>query len=249
MLSGRELTPAPEDRLRVAVLTTSRAPGLSFLAGGDVNRGRCHELVAVLVTDPASPVVAEARGAGLPVEVHDLRGFCAARGGPLRDLTVRRGFDLETRERLAPYRPDVILLLGYLHVLTGAMLGAFPGRILNLHDADLAVRGSDGRPRYRGLRSTLDALIAGERETRSTAHLVTADVDTGPIVARSQPFPVPPMLEQARRWGALDIIKACAYAQREWMMRAAWGPLAALAIERVAGAGTPPHAATAGGVG
>ena len=74
------------------------------------------------------------------------------------------------------------------------------------------------------------AVFAGEPETRSTVHLVTPEVDVGPALVRSWPFPVHPMVDDARRWGAIDILKAYAYAQREWMMRAAWGPMLRKAI-------------------
>jgi hypothetical protein len=54
---------------------------------------------------------------------------------------------------------------------------------------------------------------------------VTAELDVGPLLLRSAPFPVHPLVADARRWGATDIVRAYAYAQREWMLRAAWGPL------------------------
>lgn len=73
-------------------------------------------------------------------------------------------------------------------------------------------------------------MFAGERWTRSTVHLVTEAVDGGPSLIKSWAFPTHTMINDARRWGATDILKAFAYAQREWMMRAAWGPLLARAI-------------------
>jgi hypothetical protein len=114
------------------------------------------------------------------------------------------------------------------------MLSAHPGRIVNVHDSDLTVLGEDGRPRWRGLWSTRDAIADGARETRSTAHVVTEEVDTGPVIARSGPFPVHPLAGDALRWGAEDIVSAYAYAQREWMMRAAWGELFDRAARRFA---------------
>jgi folate-dependent phosphoribosylglycinamide formyltransferase PurN len=68
-------------------------------------------------------------------------------------------------------------------------------------------------------------VFAGEPETRSTVHLVTPEVDVGPLLVRSWAFPTHPLVAAARAWGAADILKAYAYAQREWMMRAAWGRL------------------------
>ena len=175
--------------------------------------------------------------------LHDLRSFCDGRGGRIGDLGLRREFDAATVHLLDPYRPDLVVLCGYLHVLTAPMLDRFPDRILNIHDADLRLMGADGLPRYRGLRSTRDAVMAGESETRSTVHLVTPNVDVGPVLLLSAPFPVHPMVADARRWGATDILKACAFAQREWMMRACWGPLLAEAIALMAARLAARHAA------
>jgi len=145
----------------------------------------------------------------------------------------RKAFDAETADLLRAYDADVIILLGYLFVITEPLLNAFPDRILNVHDADLALRNPDGSPRYPGLRSTLDAIVAGERETRSSVHLVTPELDGGPVIARSKAFPIAPFVHEAAARGENDIVRAYAYAQREWMMRSSWGELAFEAIERI----------------
>ena len=212
--------------LRVALLSSRRAPGLSHLLEGDPARGRLYELVAAVVSDSRSEVPAQLAKAAVPCAVHDLRDFCAMRGARLADPAVRRVYDAQTVRLLNRFRPQLVLLSGYLHLVTGPLLAAYPDRLVNLHDADLALPGRDGLPRYRGLRSTYDALAAGEPETRSTAHLVTADLDAGPLLVRSAAFPAHlPLLGEVRNWQRPDILKASAYAQREWMMRAAWGRL------------------------
>jgi folate-dependent phosphoribosylglycinamide formyltransferase PurN len=233
----------PRTPLRVAVLTTSRAPGLDHLLDRDPNRGRLYELAGVVATDPASDALARAGASWIPAQIHDLRLFCHSRGGRTGDLGLRREFDAETVRLLDPHRPDLVVLCGYLHVLTEPMLDRFPGRILNIHDADLNLTGADGRPRYRGLRSTRDAVMAGETETRSSVHLVTREVDIGPLLLRSEPFPVHALVDDARRWGAADILNAYAFAQREWMMRACWGPLLARSIALMAARLEARHAA------
>lgn len=216
--------------LRVAVLTSRRAPGLDDLLEHDGVRGPLFRIVAGVASDPESEALPAWHRAGVPALCHDLGAFCAAWGGKRSDLAVRREYDAGTARRLGSYRPDLIVLCGYLHIVTEPLLAAFPGMIINLHDADLTVLGGDGRPRFRGLHSTYDALAAGRAETRSTVHLVTAEVDQGPPLVRSWGFPSHPLVQDARRWGADRILKAYAYAQREWMMQAAWGPLLARAI-------------------
>jgi folate-dependent phosphoribosylglycinamide formyltransferase PurN len=121
---------------------------------------------------------------------------------------------------------DTVLLLGYVYRITAPLLDAFPNRILNIHDSDL--------PKYPGLHATRDAVEAGERFTRSAIHIVTPQIDAGPVVARSKPFEVAPFAYAAAEAGEKDIVRAYAYAQREWMMRSAWGELAVRALEMVA---------------
>ena len=146
----------------------------------------------------------------------------------------RKAFDRETAALLRAHDIDVVLLLGYLYVITEPLLSAYPDRILNVHDADLALRNGDGGPRYPGLHATRDAIVAGERETRSSVHLVTPEIDGGPVVVRSESFPVAPFVHEAVARGQQDIVRAYAYAQREWMMRSSWGALAAQALHRMA---------------
>lgn len=210
--------------LRVALLSSMRAPGVEHLLGRSA-AGAPYSFVAAVLTDGSNPAREPLEAAGVPTVVRDLRGWYDERGIPVGDLHARHEFDRETAAVLAPFRPELVVLCGYLWVVTDSLLGIYGGRAINVHDADLSVPGSDGAPRYRGLRSTLDAVAAGEPETRSTVHLVTDEVDDGPILVRSRPFPVSPMVADARRWGADDIVRACAWAQREWMMRSCWGPL------------------------
>lgn len=214
------------DRLRVAVLSTTRAPGVEQLL-------ERRQVVAFVATDPANRDLARVAAAGVPTSVRDIRAFYGAAGLPMKDLGLRRMFDHQTAVLLAQQRPDLIITCGYLHVLTAPLLDAYPNHILNVHDGDL--------PSYPGLHAVRDAMFAGAHSTRSVVHLVTEGVDAGPVLARSWAFPTHPLVADARRWGAVDILKAYAYAQREWMMRAAWGPLMNEAIRCFAEGETGPR--------
>jgi Formyl transferase len=169
--------------------------------------------------------------AGIPFVVHSIHDFCRSRGRPVRDLAMRAAYDAQTVRLLAPFRPDVVVLSSYLYILTEPMLSFFRGRILNIHHSDLTLRNGDGSPRYVGLRSVRDAVLAGETETRATVHLATRNLDDGPLYLRSWPFPVSPLTRDALALGAVDILKAYAYAHQEWMLRSAWGPLIASSLE------------------
>lgn len=217
--------------LRVAVMSSRRAPGLERLVS---RTGRRWRVAGIIATEPTSQALPAAGAVRLPAIVHDVRAFCASRGAPLGDRAARREYDRLTLDILRRLDVDLVVLCGYLLIVTDPLLEAFEGRILNVHDSDLARLGPDGLPRYRGLRSTREAIAAGEPWTRSTVHLVTAEVDRGPLVTRSWRFPVPPLVEPARRWGAEDVLSAYAYAHRGWMMRASWGRILERALDRIA---------------
>ena len=201
--------------LSLALLCSHRAPGLEYLLE---RRGRDFDLATVVTTDPASAALPLLHRAGVPALVHDIHAFGTARA-------VRPAFDAATRDLLAPYRPDVLVLSGYLHIVTAPLLAAYPERIINVHDGDV--------PKYRGLHATRDAMRAGEPGTLCTVHVVTEEVDAGPVLARSDVFPVGERHH---------------YMQREWMMREAWGPLIVRAIGLIAPGVNRRGEASSGGV-
>ena len=220
--------------LKVAVLCSRRAPGLLHLLDRDGERGRSYEIVCCLTSEKtfAEEVCVERRG--IPTVSHPIGDFYLARGASVQhDAAIRAEFDARTVELLKPYSPDLLLLDGYLYLLTDRMLSAFPSRILNLHFSDLTMRLPDGGPRFPGTRSVRDALAAGCTETRATVHLVNEEVDGGPPIVRSWPLPVSPLVAEARARHAVDMFKAYAFAHQQWMFYAIAGPLWAAALRIV----------------
>ena len=90
--------------LRIALLSSRRAPGLAYLLGEDPGRGRDYEVVAGLTSDPAGEAPALLRAAGVPALVHDIDAFYAARGARRGDLHVRRAYDERTSPTCSCYR-------------------------------------------------------------------------------------------------------------------------------------------------
>lgn len=216
--------------LRIAVLCSHRAPGLDALLHHP-QRGKLFELACVLTSEPQLDARESIEATGAAVLMHPVRRFHAECGTPLRDLETRRSYDALTVHVLQQLHVDAVLMLGYLYVATDVLIAAFPDRIFNIHDSDLDLVGADGQRKYAGLHATRDAISAGEPETRSSVHIVTPTVDGGPVLLRSRAYPVAPFAYQAALAGHTDIVRAYAYAQREFMMRDAWGELALRAIE------------------
>lgn len=221
--------------ITVAVLCSRHAPGLVHLLTRDGDRGRTYEIVCCITSDRSFFEEVRVERGGVPTLSHPIVEFYRARNASLyHDAEVRAEYDAQTAELLKPYAPDLVLLDGYLFLLTAPMLRAFHGRLLNLHFSDLTERYTDGRPRFPGVRAVRDALGSGVAETRATVHLVDAEPDSGPPLVRSWPFAVSPMVHDACAWNATDMFKAYVFAHQQWMMRAASGPLLAAALRLIA---------------
>jgi phosphoribosylglycinamide formyltransferase-1 len=126
------------------------------------------EPVVVLSNDPRAGGLDKARMTGVPTEVVDHRCF----GGN------RPAFENALSAALARHAPDVLCLAGFMRILSEDFVNAWQGRMLNIHPSLL--------PKYRGLHTHARALAAGEREHGCTVHLVTPDLDDGPILGQAR---------------------------------------------------------------
>ena len=125
-----------------------------------------------------------ARAAGLPAATFGLD--CHA-GREERDLMMATW--------LEEHGVELVVLAGYMHLLTKPFLDRFPGRIVNVHPSLL--------PEFPGARAIDDALAAGAVETGVTVHLVDEGVDTGPVL-RQEALPVEPRETLVERLHAVE---------------------------------------------
>jgi len=96
---------------------------------------------------------------------------------------------------LEEHGADLVVLAGYMHILTKPFLARFPGRIVNVHPSLL--------PAFPGGRAIQDALAAGVDTTGVTVHLVNEGVDTGPILVQ-EAVPVEPRATLEDRLHAVE---------------------------------------------
>lgn len=93
-----------------------------------------------------------------------------------RDFAQREAFDAALREAVEERTPDLVVLAGFMRVLTPVFIEPFRGRLLNIHPSLL--------PRYPGLDTHQRAIDAGDRLAGATVHFVTEELDGGPAVAQ-----------------------------------------------------------------
>lgn len=152
-------------------------------------RGESPYHVAVIFSDKAKSN-ASTIGAKYdrPVVIRDKWGYYAQRGKPLNDLEVRKQFDCENIEALEPFKAEVAAYAGYMSIATNFLLNAYLG--INVHPADLSIVDEKGKRKYRGANAVRDAILAGEKQLRSTTHIVESEVDGGRILMISRPVEV-----------------------------------------------------------
>ena len=123
-------------------------------------------IVAVISNRPEAPGLAAARALGLTTEVLDHCGFAG-----------RAEFDRALAEMVNRYSPTLVLLAGFMRVLSQEFTDQFKGRLLNVHPSLL--------PAFPGLNTHQRALDAGCQFAGSTVHWVTGELDRGRIVAQA----------------------------------------------------------------
>ena len=93
-----------------------------------------------------------------------------------RQFSSREDFDAALAQEIDRYSPELVLLAGFMRILTDSFVRHFEGRLLNIHPSLL--------PSFPGIRTHEQALVAGVRVHGATVHFVTSALDGGPIVAQ-----------------------------------------------------------------
>lgn len=159
--------PCPLDEpLRVAVLVSGSGTNLQALL--DAMRAPESRFSVVVVASNIAGVRAldRATAAGVPTLVEPHPGH-----------PDRAAFERALLQRLEPYAPEVVVLAGFMRILSETFVSAFERRIVNVHPALC--------PAFSGMHAARQALEAGARITGCTVHLVDTGVDTGPILAQA----------------------------------------------------------------
>ncbi len=218
--------------VRVAVFFSGGASALQYLAAEDPNYGELYDVVGAFTDQPDAEGVEACRSLDVPVKSNDIDAFYSERDAPMKDMDVRREFDRETLEMVDTWDADVILLSGYMRILTAPVVEEYT--VVNVHPADLRFE-EDGERVYTGFDPVWDAVEAGEPYTRSSVHLVTAEVDDGPLLTVSRPFEVHrDLVDALLEHGAGDAVRSYVDSHQEWMKWLGDGPAVAKALELLA---------------
>lgn len=152
-------------KTKIVVLISGSGSNLQAFIDARDNRQLNADLVAVISNRPKATGLERAARAGIASRIIDHQAY-----------PQRLDFDRALAAAVADYNPDLVILAGFMRILSAEFVDRFSGRMLNIHPSLL--------PKYPGLNTHQRALDAGDNEAGTTVHFVTSQLDGGPPIVQ-----------------------------------------------------------------
>lgn len=146
---------------RIVVLISGSGSNLQAMIDCQQTGDLAGEIVAVVSNRPNVKGLERASKAGIEALCLDHKGFAD-----------REAFDQELQATIDQFQPDLVVLAGFMRILTPAFTEHYLGRMINIHPSLL--------PKHQGLNTHQRAIDAGDAQHGATVHFVTAELDGGP---------------------------------------------------------------------
>ena len=154
-------------RCAVVVLISGRGSNLQAIIDDSRDAACPYVLRAVISNRPDAAGLERARRADVEAEVVDHKKFAS-----------RESFDAALIESIDRYDPGLVVLAGFMRILTPGFVDHYDGRLINIHPSLL--------PEFPGLDTHERAISSGAREHGASVHFVTADLDGGPLIVQGR---------------------------------------------------------------
>jgi len=165
-------TPGPDSLLALVVLISGNGSNLQAIIDAIRHQELKAEVRAVISNNPDAYGLTRAREAGIPAISLDHRNYPS-----------REAYDQELRVLIDRYQPQLVVLAGFMRILTAEFVKHYHGRMLNIHPSLL--------PKYQGLNTHRRVLEAGDTIHGVSVHFVTPELDGGPVILQAE-VPVHP---------------------------------------------------------
>lgn len=152
---------------RIIVLVSGNGSNLQAIINACQNNLINGKIVAVISNKPDVYSLMRAKQATIPSHVINHKEFA-----------TREAFDHQLQLQIEQYQPDLIVLAGYMRILTPHFVQHYSGKMLNIHPSLL--------PKYPGLNTHRRAMEARDKEHGTTVHFVTDELDGGPIILQAK---------------------------------------------------------------
>jgi len=164
-------TPGPDSPLALVVLISGNGSNLQAIIDA-IRQGLNAEIRAVISNNPAAYGLTRAREADIPAISLDHRHY-----------PNREAYDQDLQTLIDRYQPQLVVLAGFMRILTADFVNHYHGRMLNIHPSLL--------PKYQGLNTHRRVLEAGDNIHGVSVHFVTPELDGGPVILQAE-IPVHP---------------------------------------------------------
>ncbi len=154
------------DRVPVGILISGRGSNMAALIEASRDPDCPYKVVLVASNNPDAPGIAFARDAGIATFARDHKGM------------ARADFDALIDAELRAAGVELVALAGYMRILSTEFIAGWQGRIVNVHPSLL--------PLYKGLHTHQRAIEAGDAEGGCSVHIVTPELDDGPVIAQAR---------------------------------------------------------------
>ena len=151
----------------IVILISGRGSNMQSIVAASQAQKWPAQIAAVISNRADAEGLAFARQHGIPTAVVVSKSYAS------RDL-----FDAALLAQIEQYSPDLVVLAGFMRILTPQFVQHYQGRMVNIHPSLL--------PDFKGLDTHHQALLAGVKEHGATVHLVTAELDHGPILDQAR---------------------------------------------------------------
>lgn len=159
------IIPHGDEPMKLGILLSGRGSNMIAIAEAIVAQKLDAEIVMVVSDRPDAKGLALAQSMGLPTAAFSPK-----------DFTDKAAYEQAIQSHLDSVGVEWVVLAGYMRLLSEPLLQSYPDRILNIHPSLL--------PHFKGLHPQRQALAAGHTTSGCTVHLVTADLDAGPILGQ-----------------------------------------------------------------
>ncbi|KQV41136.1 phosphoribosylglycinamide formyltransferase [Massilia sp. Root335] len=156
----------------IVILISGRGSNMEAIVRAQQAEAWPARIAAVISNKPDAKGLAFAQAHGIPTAVV-----------PNKEFSTRDAFDAALQDTIDRFAPDLVVLAGFMRILTAPFVEHYAGRMLNIHPSLL--------PLFPGLHTHRQALDAGVEEHGATVHFVTAELDHGPAVIQAR-IPVLP---------------------------------------------------------
>lgn len=155
------------EKIKLAILISGRGSNMCALIDACQTPDFPAAVSVVLSNQPDAAGLAYAQEHGIPTEIVDHTAFAS-----------RKDFEAALYKRIQPYNVDLVVLAGFMRILTASFIEKWPDRIINIHPSLL--------PDYKGLHTHARALADGRTHAGCTVHYVIPEMDSGEIILQKK---------------------------------------------------------------